>query len=84
MPRIYPLGYVYCHTMVKTCSACGGPVEPTVVSGIVSLKRRRSAMASGRVSAIRSETCVDCGRTELYADKPERLFSDLHRERKKG
>ncbi|HVH00689.1 MAG TPA: hypothetical protein VM844_07965 [Miltoncostaeaceae bacterium] len=70
--------------MVKTCSACGGPVEPTVVSGIVSLKRRRSAMASGRVSAIRSETCVDCGRTELYADKPERLFSDLHRERKKG
>jgi hypothetical protein len=70
--------------MVKTCSACGGPVEPTVVSGIVSLKRRRSAMASGRVSAIRSETCVDCGRTELYADKPERLFSDLHRERTKG
>ena len=52
-------------------------MELTVVSGIVSLKRRRSAMASGRVSAIRSETCADCGYTELYAEKPERLFSDL-------
>jgi hypothetical protein len=66
--------------MVKSCSACGGPVEPTVLSGIVSLKRRRSAMASGRVSAVRSETCVSCGRTEFFAEKPERLFSDLHRE----
>jgi hypothetical protein len=67
--------------MVKSCSACGGAVEPTVLSGIVSLKRRRSALASGRVSAIRSETCVRCGRTELFAERPERLFSDLHRER---
>ena len=50
------------------------------LSGIVSLKRRRSAMASGRVSAVRAETCVRCGHTELYAEKPERLFSDLHRE----
>jgi hypothetical protein len=56
-------------------------VEPTVLSGIVSLKRRRSAMASGRVSAIRAETCVNCGHTELFAEKPERLFSDHHRER---
>ena len=79
MRHRYPEGYVYCHTMVKACSACGGPVEPTVVSGIVSLKRHRSFLASGRVSAIRSETCVRCGRTELYAEKPERLFSDLHR-----
>jgi hypothetical protein len=76
----YPEGYVYCHTVVKTCSACGGPVEPTVLSGVVSLKRRRSALASGRVSALRSETCVRCGRTELFAEKPERLFSDLYRE----
>jgi hypothetical protein len=55
-------------------------MEFTVVSGIVSLKRRRAALASGRVSAIRSETCARCGYTELYAEKPERLFSDLHRE----
>lgn len=66
--------------MVKSCSACGGPVEPTVVSGVVSLKRRRSALASGRVSALRAETCVRCGRTELFAERPERLFSDLHKE----
>jgi hypothetical protein len=78
------VGYVYSHTVVKACSACGGPVEPTVVSGVVSLKRHRAILASGRVSAIRSETCVSCGRTELFAEKPERLFSDLHREMKKG
>jgi hypothetical protein len=54
-------------------------MEFTVLSGIVSLKRRRSAMASGRVSAVRAETCVRCGYTELYAEKPERLFSDLRR-----
>jgi hypothetical protein len=54
-------------------------VEPTVLSGVVSLKRHRSVMASGRVSALRAETCVRCGYTELYAEKPERLFSDLHR-----
>jgi hypothetical protein len=52
-------------------------MEPTVVSGVVSLKRRRSVMASGRVSALRAETCVKCGRTELYAERPERLFPDL-------
>ena len=55
-------------------------MQSTVLSGIVSLKRRRSAMASGRVSALRAETCSRCGYTELYAEKPERLFSDLHRE----
>jgi hypothetical protein len=55
-------------------------MEPTVLSGVVSLKRRRSALASGRVSALRAETCARCGYTELYAEKPERLFSDLHRE----
>ena len=41
-----------------------------MLSGIVSLKRRRSAMASGRVSAVRAETCVDCGYTELFAEQP--------------
>ena len=35
-------------------------MEFTVLSGIVSLKRRRSAMASGRVSAVRAETCARC------------------------
>jgi hypothetical protein len=40
-------------------------------------------MASGRVSGSARDR-VDCGRAKLYADKPERLFSDLHRERKKG
>jgi hypothetical protein len=55
-------------------------MESTVLSGIVSLKRRRAAMASGRVSALRAESCVRCGYTELYAERPERLFSDLHRE----
>jgi hypothetical protein len=68
--------------VVKGCSACGGPVEPTVVSGVVSLKRHRALLASGRVSAIRAETCVRCGRTELFAEKPERLFSDHYREAK--
>ncbi len=67
--------------MSATCSECGGAVEHTVVSGIVSLKRRRSGMASGRVSAIRAQTCVDCGFTTLYAERPERLFRDLHRQK---
>jgi hypothetical protein len=61
----------------ERCTACGGPVETTVVSGIISLKRRRSVMASGKVSAIDSRTCIRCGRTELYARDPKRLFSDL-------
>jgi len=51
-----------------------------VLSGIVSLKRRRSLMASGRVSPIRAETCVNCGHTEFFADKLDRLFSDLRRQ----
>jgi hypothetical protein len=63
-----------------SCRECGGPVEHTVLSGIVSLKRRRSAMASGKVSAVRAETCVTCGFTELYAERPDRLFRDLQRE----
>ncbi len=37
-------------------------------------------MASGQVSAMRAETCVKCGRTELYAERPDRLFRDLLRE----
>ena len=82
-PRLavpYPDGYG--STVSTKCRSCGGAVEPTVVSGIVSLKRRRNLLASGRVSAIRAETCVKCGRTELFAEKPERLFSDLVRDRK--
>ena len=63
--------------MPAKCSFCGGRVEPTVVSGIVSLKRRRSWFASGRISPLRAETCVECGHTELFAERQERLFSDL-------
>lgn len=51
-----------------------------MVSGIVSLKRQRSVLATGRVSALRAEVCVRCGYTEMYAEKPERLFSEMHRE----
>jgi len=65
--------------MDMTCSECGGRMEYTVVSGIVSLKRRRSAMASGRVSSLRAETCIKCGYTKMYAERPERLFRDLTR-----
>ncbi len=70
--------------MSTTCRLCGGAVEGTVLSGIVSLKRRRTMMASGRVSALRAETCVSCGHTELYADRPDRLFPDLRADGAKG
>ena len=63
--------------MSATCPLCQGRVEPTVVSGIVSLKRHRSFFASGRISPLRGETCVDCGHTMLFAEKLDRLFSDL-------
>jgi hypothetical protein len=52
-----------------------------VLSGIVSLKRRRSLWASGKVSAVRGETCVRCGHTDLFAANPDRLFSELRRDR---
>jgi hypothetical protein len=55
-------------------------MEPAVVSGVVSLKRRRTFLASGKVSALRAEVCVRCGYAEMYAEKPERLFSDIVRE----
>ena len=55
-------------------------MEHTVLSGMVSLKRRRSAWASGKVSAVRSETCMKCGLTQLYAERTDRLFRDLLRE----
>ena len=83
MRHRYPEGYVYCHTMVKECSACGGPVEPTVVSGIVSLKRHRSLFASGRISPMRGETRVDCGHTEIFPERLDRLFSDIRPKPKK-
>jgi len=35
--------------------------------------------ASGKTCALRSETCVECGYTRLYADRPDRLFPDLRR-----
>ncbi len=62
--------------MAKRCESCGGAVEPTVLSGFVSLKRKRSMWASGKVSALSSETCVECGFTRLYADRPDRLFPE--------
>ena len=49
--------------------------------GIVSMKRRRSLWASGKVSAIRGDTCIRCGHTDLFAANPDRLFSDLRSER---
>jgi hypothetical protein len=54
-------------------------MEPTVVSGVVSLKRKRAVLASGRVSAINGSTCVRCGRTTLYAADPWRLFPEHHK-----
>lgn len=66
--------------MSSACPKCSGPVEDTVVSGIVSLKRRRTFLASARVSPLRATTCVRCGYSEMYAEKPERLFSDLRGE----
>ena len=59
------------------CGSCGAAVEPTVVSGLISLKRRRTMVPSRKGGAIRAMTCTRCGRTELYAERPERLFSDL-------
>jgi hypothetical protein len=69
--------------MPATCRLCGGPVEPTILSGIVSLKRHRSFFPSGRISPLRGETCVDCGHTELFADRLDRLFSDIRPKPKK-
>ena len=66
------------------CPDCGGPLESTVLSGVVSLKRRRAVLASGRVSAINGMTCVRCGRTLLYAADPKRLFPEWHRDARKG
>ena len=51
-------------------------MEHTSISGVVSLKRKRSIFAGGKVSALRGETCVKCGRTEIFADNPDRLFPD--------
>jgi ribosomal protein S27AE len=64
----------------RPCPRCGGATEETVLSGIVSLKRRRSLWASGKVSAVRGETCIRCGHTDLFAANPDRLFADLRRE----
>lgn len=69
--------------MSTTCRLCNGPVEPTVISGIVSLKRHRSFFASGRISPLRGETCVNCGHTELFAERLDRLFSDIRSTPKK-
>lgn len=70
--------------MPDTCRLCNGRVEPTVVSGLVSLKRHRSFFASGRISPLRGETCVDCGHTELFAERLDRLFSDIRPKPAKG
>jgi rRNA maturation protein Nop10 len=72
----YPQGYA--STVPDTCPECGGAMEPTVLSGIVSLKRKRGMLASGRVSAIDARTCVRCGRTELRAAEPRRLFPEQY------
>jgi hypothetical protein len=67
----------------RPCPRCGGPTEPTVLSGIVSLKRRRSVWASGKVSALNAETCIRCGHTDLFAADPGRLFGDLRDDRRR-
>ena len=79
----YPEGYVSTVSDAN-CPDCGGPVEPTVLSGIVSLKRKRAVLASGRVSAIDGRTCVRCGRTTFYAANPARLFPEHHRKKDEG
>ena len=33
-------------------------------------------MRQPTISALRGETCVSCGRTEIYADRPDRLFPE--------
>lgn len=55
-------------------------MEPAVISGVVSLKRARSPLPSSRVSALRAEVCVRCGYADVYAEKPERLFSERRAE----
>ena len=51
-------------------------MEHPLISGVVALTRKRSNVATGKVSALRGETCVKCGRTEIFADNPDRLFPD--------
>lgn len=64
-------------TAVRTggnrCPKCGGPWEPTVLTGPVLRQRRRLPLVGGAHSRMRGETCVDCGYTELFAEHPTRF-----------
>jgi hypothetical protein len=58
---------------ISRCPKCRGPIEPTVVSGPVLRRRRRFLGIGGPRSALRGETCVRCGYTIVFAERPEHI-----------
>lgn len=55
---------------ITRCPKCRGRIQPTVISGPVLRRRRRLLPFGGARSALRGETCVDCGYTVVFAERP--------------